>query len=110
MSQTTTVYFKKITASKKAVVFTAEPCTAEQVANSGQSATVNFKMGSSTVNGRARFHSFGLQYFVQLDCTKLKAEDTPKVGQSFEIVSTDKPVINNSTGEALPSLYWGYAG
>ena len=106
----TTSYFKKITASKKAVVFTAEPCTAEQVANSGESQSVNFTLGTATVTGRKAFHNFGKQYFVQLDCTKITPAQMPKVGQPFEITVTDKPVINQKTGEAMVNLFWGYAG
>lgn len=106
----TTVYFKKMTASKKAVVFTAEPCTAEQVAQSGVTNTVNFKLGGVTVTGRTKFHNFGQQYFVQLDCTKVQPSQMPKVGQPFEIVVTDTPVINQKTGEEMPNLNWGYAG
>ena len=104
------VFFKKITASKKAVVFCETQPTAQQVAQSGVSTQVNFKLGGATVTGRKAFHNFGKQFFVQLDCTKLTKSQQPKVGDSFEIVTTDKPVINNSTGEAMPNLFWGYAG
>ena len=106
----TTVYYKKMTASKKAVVFTAEPCTAKQVADSGQSQSVNFTLGGATVIGRKAFHNFGEQYFVQLDCTKVTQQQSPKVGDSFEITVTDKPVINQKTGKKMTNLYWGYAG
>ncbi len=104
------VFFKKMTASKKAVVFTADPCTAEQVANSGESQSVNFTLGTATVTGRKAFHNFGRQYFVQLDCTKVTPAQAPKVGDSFEITVTDKPVINQKTGKEMTNLYWGYAG
>jgi len=105
-----TVYFKKITASKKAVVFCAEPCTAEQVQSSGASTTVNFTLGGATVTGRKAFHNFGQQFFVQLDCTKMTPTQTPKVGAEFVVTTTDKPVINQKTGEAMPNLFWAYAG
>jgi len=104
------VFFKKITASKKAVVFCADKPTAQQVANAGKSQTVNFKLGGATVTGRKAFHNFGKQYFVQMDCTKMKKSEQPKVGDAYEIKVTDKPVINNQTGEAMPNLFWGYAG
>ena len=105
-----TVFFKKITASKKAVVFTAQPCTAEQVQQSGGATTVNFTLGGATVTGRAAFHNFGTQYFVQLDCTKMTPAQAPKVGAEYVVTTTDKPVINQKTGEAMPNLFWGYAG
>jgi len=110
MSTKEKVFFKKMTASKKAVVFTAEPCTAEQVANSGESQSVNFSLGAATVIGRKAFHNFGKQYFVQLDCTKVTPAQSPKVGDSFEITVTDKPVINQKTGKEMTNLFWGYAG
>ena len=106
----TTVYFKKITQSKKGVVFCVNKPTASQVQQSGKSTSVDFKMGNATVTGRKAFHNFGQQYFVQLDCSKLTKTQIPKVGTEFQIVVTDKPVINNSTGEAMPNLNWGYAG
>ena len=104
------VFFKKITASRKAVVFCVDKPSAQQVAQSGKSTTVNFKMGDATVTGRKAFHNFGTQYFVQLDCTSLNKSQQPKVGDEFTIVATDKPVVNNTTGEAMPNLFWGYAG
>ena len=94
----TTVYFKKITQSKKGVVFCVNKPTASQVKASGKSTSVDFKMGNATVTGRKAFHNFGQQYFVQLDCSKLTKTQIPKA------------VINNSTGEAMPNLNWGYAG
>ena len=106
-----TVYFKKVTAAKKAVVFCVEKPTASQVkAADGKSKTVNFKLGKQTVTGRKAFHNFGKQYFVQLDCTKLSKTQFPKVGDEFEITVTDKPVMNSKTKKAMPNLFWGYAG
>jgi hypothetical protein len=110
MSVKKTVFFKKITQSKKGVVFCVNKPTAQQVAQSGKSTQVNFKLGGATVTGRKAFHNFGQQYFVQLDCSKLTKTQLPKVGDEFQIVVTDKPVINQSTGEAMPNLKWGYAG
>jgi len=110
MSVKKTVFFKKITQSKKGVVFCVNKPTASQVKSSGKSTTVNFKLGGATVTGRKAFHNFGQQYFVQLDCTKLTKTQLPKVGDEFEIVTTDKPVMNQSTGEPMANLNWGYAG
>ena len=110
MLQTTTVYFKKMTASKKAVVFTAEPCTAEQVNQTAGDNSVNFKLGNATVTGRSKFHNFGQQYFVQLDCTKMKPADYPKVGDAHAITISDSPVMNQKTGKEMSNLNWGYAG
>jgi hypothetical protein len=106
-----TVFFKKVTASKKAVVFCVDKPTASQVKSAnGQSQTVNFKLGKATVTGRKAFHNFGKQYFVQLDCTKLTKTQLPKVGDEFQITVTDKPVMNKKTKEPMSNLYWGYAG
>jgi len=105
----TQVFFKKITASRKAVVFTATPATADQVAQSTEQTSVNFTLGGATVTGRKAFHNFGQQYFVQLDCTKMTKAQEPKVGAEFVVTVSDKPVINQKTGEAMPNLLWAYA-
>tara|TARA_R100000322_G_C5289481_1_gene152081 strand:- start:92 stop:424 length:333 start_codon:yes stop_codon:yes gene_type:complete len=106
-----TVYFKSITQSKKGVVFCVDKPTASQVKSSKLgSQTVNFKLGGATVTGRKAFHNFGKQYFVQLDCTKLTKGQLPKVGDEFQIVPSEKPVINQQTGKPMTNLFWGYAG
>ena len=106
-----TVYFKSITQSKKGVVFCVNKPTASQVRDSKKgSTTVNFKLGGATVTGRKAFHNFGKQYFVQLDCTKLTKGQLPKVGDEFQIVPSEKPVINQQTGKPMTNLFWGYAG
>jgi hypothetical protein len=103
-----TVYFKKITTSRKAVIFCAEQPTASQVMNSGKQESVNFELGGGTVTARSAFHNFGIQYFCQMDCTKLAKTKEPKVGQAYQLVITNKPVMSQN-GEALTNLFWAYA-
>lgn len=102
-----TVYFKRITKSRKAVIFCAEQPTASQVKNSGKQESVNFELGGGKVTGRSAFHNFGIQYFCQMDCTKLSPKLEPKVGQAYQLVITNKPVMSQ-TGEALTNLFWAY--
>ena len=102
MSKKTAVYFKKVTRTRKAVVFCVEKPTAEAVKAANA--------GGTAIKGRKAFQNFGTQYFVQMDCTKLSKSDEPKVGTEFQIVTTTKPVINQETKEELPQLFWGYVG
>ena len=112
MSTKTAVYFKKVTRTRKAVVFCVERPTAAAVkaANAGNAGTASIQFGGTAIKGRKAFQNFGTQYFVQMDCTKLNKSDEPKVGTEFQIVTTTKPVINQETKEELPQLFWGYVG
>lgn len=100
------VFFKKILASKKAVVFTVTPATADQVAQSTEQQSVNFTLGGANVTGRKAFHNFGLQYLAQVDCTKITKAQEPKVGQEFFVLTDDEPVISKKTGKPIANLLW----
>ena len=106
MSTKTAVYFKKVTRTRKAVVFCVEEPTAEAVnaANAGNAGTASIQFGGSAIKGRKAFHNFGTQYFVQMDCTKLSKSDEPKVGTQFQIVTTTEPGNYHETKQNLRQL------
>ena len=115
MGQVTTLYFKSINQSKKGAIFTEQPATAAQV-KAAKAAWTNrgknkpngaLKLGSATVKAYTAAPSFGKQYFVAGDFSKVKKQIP--VGTAVELVVTDKAVVNNTTKQTIKNLFWAYA-
>ena len=110
-----TIYFKNLTQSKKGAILTEEPATAKEVAASKKSwknrgkntPNTALKFGSQTVKCYSQAKSFGRQYFLAGDFTKVKT--VVPTGTPMELVLTTKPVINRTTKQPMKNLFWCYA-
>tara|TARA_R100000278_G_scaffold31085_2_gene28633 strand:+ start:978 stop:1334 length:357 start_codon:yes stop_codon:yes gene_type:complete len=115
MGQVETLHFKSINQSKKGAIFTEKPATAAQVKAAKarwDNRTKNkpngtLKLGSASIKAYTATPSFGKQYFVAGDFSKVKKQIP--VGTAVDLVVTDKPVVNNTTKQVIKNLFWAYA-
>ena len=110
-----TTHFKTLTQTKRGAIFTEKPATAAQV-KAAKAAWTNrgknkpngaLKLGSATVKAYTAAPSFGKQYFVAGDFSKIKKQIP--VGTAVDLVVTDKAVVNNTTKQTIKNLFWAYA-
>ena len=109
------IYFKNLTQSKKGSIFTEVPATAKEVADAKKSwknrgkntPNTALKFGSQTVKCYGQAKSFGRQYFLAGDFTKVKT--VVPTGTAMTLVCTDKPVVNRTTKQPMKNLFWAYA-
>jgi|21_taG_2_1085346.scaffolds.fasta_scaffold139022_1 hypothetical protein len=109
------IYFKDLTKSKRGSIFTTVPATKAEITaakkswnNRGKNTpNAALKFGSQTVKCYSQAKSFGKQYFLAGDFTKVKT--VVPTGTPMNLVCTDKPVINRTTKQPMKNLFWCYA-
>lgn len=95
------MYFFKFTQTKKGIVSSSEPLTGMK--------TTTKMIGGVEVEVREQTGATGQ---VRFGFTAISPELAEKmnlqVGDKLPLKITDKPVVNNVTGEIIPNLYWAH--
>ena len=95
------MYFYKFTQSRKGIVTTTEPLTGTM-----ESTTKN--IGGVEIQVRQQATSNDVQFGFTAISPELADQMDLQVGDELPLVITDKQVVNNTTGELIPNLFWAH--
>lgn len=95
------MYFYKFTQTKKGIVTSTEPLT-------GMKTTTKL-IGGIEVPVREQAGATGeIKFGFTAISPELAEKMNLQVGDALPLEITDKPVVNNVTGEIIPNLYWAH--
>ena len=93
------MYFYKFTQTKKGIVTSTEPLTGTQETTTKMIGGVEVSVRKQNTTGEVKFGFTAIS-------PELASQMNLQVGDELPLELTEKQVVNTTTGELIPNLYW----